>query len=225
MKNSGPGNTLSEAIENVCLAILGQVNTCLPGEINNYDVATSKAEVKPLIKKKFLDGDVLDLPVITNVPVVLPRSARGGLTFPLERGDGCLIVFSQRSMERWLATGVDSEPGDTRKFDLNDAICIPGLFSFQTENIASNNSDIELKLGSSGITIKANGDIEIGEGSFDKLVNEKFQSLFNGHGHQYTSPGGPLETSTPTTLGIPPVLPAISSPITSNELTSKVKAT
>jgi len=41
-----------------------------------------------------------------------------------------LLIFSERSLERWLSVGGVVEPGSNRKFDISDCIAIPGLFSF-----------------------------------------------------------------------------------------------
>lgn len=213
-------NTLAEAITNTFLSMIENMHTCLPGVVVDYDFEFSRASVKPLIKKPFIDGDVLVLPVLKDIPVVFPRSSKAGMTFPLNKGDKVLIVFSQRSLDTWKDFGKDSVPRDFRKFDLSDAICIPGMFSFNKsdKNIASNNSDLEIQNEGQTITIKKNGDIEIGGSSLLKLVNENFKSLFNGHAHITTTPTNP--TSTPVVFATP-LVPAV---ITDNELTDKVKA-
>jgi hypothetical protein len=199
-------SSLTQAIENVMQVFLAGIHTCLPGQIESYDFRTSKVSVKPLIKKKFLDGTILEIPIIENVPVVFPRTSRSGTTFPLKKGDKCLIVFSQRAMERYLSSGEDSEPGDKRKFDLTDAIAIPGLFSFVEGSIASNNDDMEISHEGQKVTIKKNGDIQIGSSSLKKLVTEEFKDVFNNHVHNFTAaPSGVFSTSTPANLltGVP----------------------
>jgi hypothetical protein len=138
-------STLTQAVKTTINSILSEMHTCLPGRIEKYDYSNQKATVKPLIKKVYLNDDVLEIPVLVNVPIVFPRSKTSGITFPLNKGDGVLIVFSERSLERWYSSGEDSEPGDPRKFDLSDAIAIPGLFSFAQSNIAHNNDDVEIQ--------------------------------------------------------------------------------
>jgi len=227
-------SSLTQAIENVLQVFLSGINTCLPGQIESYNFETSKVSVKPLIKKKFLDGAVLEIPIIENVPAVFPRTSRSGITFPLRKGDKCLIVFSQRAMERYLSSGEDSEPGDKRKFDLTDAIAIPGLFSFVEGTIASNNEDMEMTHEGQKVTIKKGGDIQVGSDSLKKLVNEEFVNLFNGHVHAFVdvTPGGPVPTLTgspcgATGTGAPdPGTPGVALPTTlmgDSHLTSKVK--
>jgi hypothetical protein len=106
------------------------VHTCIPGKVESYDPLTKKASVKPLIKMK-VNNESLSYPVINNVPVVFPGSKDVVIAFPLSAGDGCLILFSEQAMENYLSsTGKEVEPGDNRRYSVNDAICIPGLFPF-----------------------------------------------------------------------------------------------
>jgi hypothetical protein len=161
-------NTLASALNTVFESLISDVHTALPGRIEKYEFATQKAQVKPLIKRKYLDGEVLDLPVLVNVPVVFPRTKKSGITFPLSKGDGVLVIFTERALERWKSSGGDSEPGDRRKFDLSDGIAIPGCFSFKDANLASNNEDLEIHHNGFKIVIKKDGKIQVlGSGGVD----------------------------------------------------------
>lgn len=74
---------------------------------------------------------------------------------------------------------------------------------------------IEIEAPNKKVTIKASGDIEIGNANLKKLVNEEFVNIFNNHTHGYTLPVHPGTPNTPTSG------PNVS--ISSTELTSKVK--
>ena len=50
------------------------------------------------------------------------------MTFPVEPGDGCLIIFSMEQMEDFLS-GEKTDSQDPRKHAMNDAIVLPGLYS------------------------------------------------------------------------------------------------
>jgi len=197
-------------------SLMENVHTCLPGQIDTYDFKTQKATVKPLIKKVYNDGDVLELPILTNVPIVFPRTKTSGITFPINRGDGVLLLFSERALERWYSTGKDSEPGDPRRFDLSDAIAVPGLFSFNQSNLASNNDDLQIHNDGQTITIKKSGDVEIGGSGLKALVTESFLTAFDAHTHTV-----PIVGPVGVTPSTPPLIPQ--SPITTN-VTQKVKA-
>ena len=191
---SSENPTLADGVSGAIWSTLANVHTVMPGIVQAYDAATQQAEVKPQLKKNYLDGTELSLPVISSVPVIFPRTATASLTFPVAKGDKVLLVFSERSLDEYLSLGKEVKPQDRRKFDLSDAIAIPGLYDFSTPS-PSNGEDVELQHKTQKITIKANGDIEVGAESLKKLVNEEFKALFNSHVHKYL---GFVGTGTPT---------------------------
>ncbi len=169
--------SLATAVKKAVIFSLTGVNTCLPGRIEKYDYAKQKAEVKPLVKKLYVDGTTESLPVIVNVPVGWPKGGGGSLTFPLNKNDGVLLIFSQRSLDTWLSKGGDAEPGDPRKFDLSDAIAIPGLFPFSESGDAADNTSCLLTFKGGKLKIDSTGKIAFGTGSqelldlFDQLID------------------------------------------------------
>lgn len=209
--SSAPQVEFSEALRVFFWAMMSDIHTCLPGKIDSYDYKKRKANVKPLIKKKLINGDAEELPVISNVPVIIPGTQDVGFSFPVNSGDFCLLLFSERALEKWLSSGGVTEPGDARKFDLTDALAIPGLFSFNQNNPINNNDDVCIYNKTQKIIIKKNGDIEIGSSSLKQLVNEAFLTAYDTHTHISASPTNPTG---------PPVVPSI--PAT--HLTQKAKA-
>lgn len=154
--------TLNKAIHSVVEYRLSNLHTCLPGRVEKYDPETQKADVKPLLKRKFKDNTEIELPVIVNVPVVFPRSGGGSLTFPVVKGDGVLLLFSERSLDRWLSAGGDVAPDDRRKFDLSDAIAIPGLNPFTMDNLDPDGVNATLIFGDGKFVINPDGKIALG---------------------------------------------------------------
>jgi hypothetical protein len=145
--------------------LAANLHTALPGRIESYEYDKQRANVQPLIKRQYRDGVVLSTPVIVNVPVIFPRSGGASLTFPVEQGDTVLLIFSERALENWLSLGGETVPGDSRKFDLSDAMAIPGLFPFSDSSLAENNTDVLLKFGNGRVQITGNdARLEYGEG-------------------------------------------------------------
>lgn len=153
---------LSEIIKAVAGNMLADTHVALPGKVVKYDATKQKADIKPLIKKQYRDGKIDPLSVIPNVPVIFPRSGNAFLTFPVAKGDGVLIVFSERSLDKWLSIGGDVSPEDRRKHDLSDAIAIPGLRPFNAGGADANDvvlvaneggSEIEFRLKKNGETV------------------------------------------------------------------------
>jgi Phage protein Gp138 N-terminal domain len=221
---------LITVIQHVANDMLSSIHTTFPGQIEKYDFTTAKADIKPLLNIVYPDNSTMEFPVIPNVPIVWPRTSLGSISFPLQRGDGCLVVCAERSIDDWLTLGGQNSPSDPRSFDLNDAIAIPGLYSFASTTKISGNDKFEIHYKDQQITIDQNGEIDLGSGSLRRLIDERIQAALNDHGHEYVSPTGPLVTSKPLTTGIvPPTMSAallvlgdgtLQTPVT----TSKVKA-
>jgi hypothetical protein len=109
--------------------------SALPGRIEKYDAATQKASVKPLVKDRVPTKDGSELlepfPIIQSVPVVWPRAGGFFLTMPLAVGDLVLLVFADRSIDKFKSSrGTDTDPDDFRMHDIADAVALPGCYPF-----------------------------------------------------------------------------------------------
>jgi hypothetical protein len=179
------------------------IHTCLPGQIESFD--GTKADVKPLIKKFYVDDTVEELPVISSVPVLFNSSSNMQLTYPLSKGDGCLILFSERGLDKWMDSGVDSAPTDRRKFDLTDAICIPGLWSPATDPKEVDPVNMLLKFGDAKLKIDNLGKVALGNSSAEllDLLDQTLDAMISA---TVIIPGGssqgtyPLDPATITAL-------------------------
>lgn len=105
---------------------LADVNTCLPGEVVSYDRDTQTAKIQPSLKIKYADGSLVDRPIINRVPVQFSGTQEIKIHFDLKPGDTGILVFSQRSLDKWKETGGVVSPDDSRKFNLSDAYFLPG---------------------------------------------------------------------------------------------------
>jgi len=123
--------------EVMLLAMLGGLQhglwTALPGAIVSFDPGTVTASVQPGVAGIVTGQDGLprtvNLPVLTDVPVVFPRGGGCTLTFPVTAGDECLIVFACRAIDAWSQSGGVQPPSNTRKHDMSDAFAIIGPMS------------------------------------------------------------------------------------------------
>lgn len=171
--NSNP--TEAQAFELQFARMAAQLRCAMPGIILSFDPATQTATAQPALKMKVtLGADVshLALPLVQNVPVVLPFAQGAGLllTLPIKAGDECLLIFADRGMDNFVqAGGVQSVPASSsedtttpRSHHLTDAICIPGIISNPQAVPDYNIEHIELRdrerkqyisLGPEGITI------------------------------------------------------------------------
>lgn len=125
----GEADKLAWMVRESIRSALLNVHTAMPGIIQSFDRTKFLASVQPALKKSLPDG-VLSLPVIPNVPVIMPRAAGAFVRMPVTAGDSCLLLFSESSIDNWLSLGGVQDPQDQRKFDLSDALCIVGLYDF-----------------------------------------------------------------------------------------------
>ena len=106
-----------------------ELRVAAPATITKYDKDTRIAEVQPLIMRKAFDAPFpVPLPIIPNVPVVHPQTAKGGIILPVAPGDPVTLLFADRSLDDWKAsTGLlPVFAQDKRKHDLSDCWAIPG---------------------------------------------------------------------------------------------------
>lgn len=133
---------------------IADMQICMPAKILEYDYTTQKAKVQPALNQKYNNGEVINFPVICNVPVMQPSSGGASITFPVKKNDNVLLVFSQRSLEEWLSNGEQVTPDDPRQNDLTDAIALLGLNPFNKISPAENNEDLLLSYSGSKIRFK-----------------------------------------------------------------------
>lgn len=129
--------TMTEVIENIVNRSLLDLHTAMPGIIQSYDPDKKTASVRPAIKRQFKDARPdQELNIITDVPIAFLQTNTFIFTIPLKKGDEVLLIFSERSLDKWLNSGkLDSRivnPEDPRKFSLSDAIAIPILKPIET---------------------------------------------------------------------------------------------
>jgi hypothetical protein len=108
---------------------LADVRVSVPAEVQAFDSAAQTVDAKPLVKQARTKSDgsrvVVDLPIITRVPVLYNGNGRFRVVFPLAPGDTVLLVFSDRSLDRWFELGGEVDPRDPRHHHLSDAVAIP----------------------------------------------------------------------------------------------------
>lgn len=192
--------SLAELLQKAIASRLLDVHTAIPGRVQSYDASTQTADVQPLIKAKHRGEDsslvTESLPVIPHVPVVFPGAGGMRITFPMQRGDTVLLVFSEASLDIWQNQGGGPvDPLDVRRFHLSDAIAIPGLHDDKTPWGHADAGVVTI-----GSDSAANSDFA----ALAAKCDERFQHLENAlNTHQHVETGGSTNAPTP----VPGVIP------------------
>ena len=154
--------SLSEVLTEAINHMMGGVYTMLPGVVESYDFKAQKAIVRPSISKVIRAGETITPPAIFEVPVIWPRTANAIIHLPLAPGDRVMVIFSCRSLELWLNNAAAlSDPGDFRKFDLNDAVAVPGFYPFALQSPAENGQDLLIQHKLATVRLRQDSSIEV----------------------------------------------------------------
>lgn len=130
-----------QMIEDTIRDITYEMHTAIPGVISSFDPNKGIATVKPSGTLFMKDGKKLKYPTISKVPVLFPQGygQKATIAFPVKQGDGCLLIICENDLRSWVSSGKETD--NFMKFDLTNAVCIPGMFSKSSEAIKKANRD------------------------------------------------------------------------------------
>lgn len=157
-----------QQIHNTIHEVMNEIHTAMPGKIVSYSGGV--VSVKPSLRYKTPQGKYLNYPLIANVPIVVPHGKNAAIAVPIKAGDDCLIIISEQAIDEWASGAED----DTQlKFDLSNAICIPGLSkaSIEAQEEANSMDSVVIACGESKIYISdecitVRGDLKV-EGNIE----------------------------------------------------------
>ena len=108
------------------------INCCMPGIIQTYDPVTQTASVMATLRKRVRtpQGVInVDLPLMTDVPVLQLGGGSHYLTMPVQSGDECLILFADNCIDAWYQSGGVQNQVVPRLHSLSDGFAIVGFRS------------------------------------------------------------------------------------------------
>lgn len=151
---------LDQIIQSAIIAAMMKMRVHMPGKIVKKS-GNNKVDIQPLIQTRYTNGDVVNLPVIQNVPVGMPQGQDYSIKLPIKVGDTGHILFSDRSLDIWkVGDGGITDPQDSRIHDMTDAVFIPGLVTF-SEQIVDDTDDLVLTNGEAQIRLLSDGTFKI----------------------------------------------------------------
>lgn len=109
------------------------------GVIQSFDETTQTAKVAIAYKRTFFEPDASGVlqavpvayPVIADAPVIFLGGGGYSLTFPVDEGDECLVLFNDRDIDNWFAGLSSGTPNSSRLHSFSDAVILVGLRSLQ----------------------------------------------------------------------------------------------
>jgi len=165
--------------------------TSLPGIIQSFDRAKMTCVVQVALSATQTKKDgtqvQLNFPPLLDCPVIFPSGGGFALTFDLQQGDECLVMFASRCIDAWWQQGGVQPQAEFRMHDLSDGFVIAGAFS--QPNVLPNIKENAAQLRSEdGMTY-----IEINDGGIVKVVAAggiNLNGLIIDSNGNLTTPGG-----------------------------------
>lgn len=150
---------------------------CIPCIVQSYNSENGTIECQPAIRERIINQneeiEYRNIPLLINVPVAFPSSGNWQISFPISKGDECLVFFSDLSIDNFWLKGNIQNPIEDRRHDLSDGIAIPCNLSLTKSRrvdekgilISSENASILMEDGE--ITFEGNS----GTVSLTQLLN------------------------------------------------------
>ena len=110
------------------------LRVALPARVTKFNAQTQTLEAQPLLTEiTRINGipTVKALPLLVDVPILLPRGGGFSLTFPITPGDECLIVFTDTAFDAWFEKGNVQNQVSRRRHSLSDGFALVGIWSPQ----------------------------------------------------------------------------------------------
>lgn len=139
--------------------------TALPGYVESFDPDNVTVVVQLGIQHQRLmpDGTVKQVTpsLLQDVPVYFPRGGGCTLTFPIKKGDECLVIFACRSIDSWWQSGGVQAQSDSRSHDMSDGFAIIGPMSQANKigNISTSKTQLRSDDGSTYVELDPQGQI------------------------------------------------------------------
>ena len=195
---------LSDIIEDFISKALSNTFCALPGRIESYDPAKSTAEVSVGVKRAINDitGATTDYPLLTDVPVFRLTGGTAGVNIPIVKGDPCLLIFSDRNIDNWYATGSAQKPNSRRIHSIADGFAMVGFRPLTNPATGPDYEATSLYDGTTQVSIK-NGKAAIKNATTDiktliDLLKTAINSAFSGATVTVTDTG----SGAPQTVGL-----------------------
>jgi hypothetical protein len=161
--------TIASLLELHKREVMSQTNCHQVGEIVSFDAGKQTAEVK-IKMLKMINGELKSYPIIVDCPCVVLCGGEGRITFPIRQGDGCLVLFNDKDLDNWYASGQEMAPRTDRAHSFTDAMAIVGVHNLQNCFSDYLTSGTELKYGSSTIKLEENK-VTITDGSASVVLS------------------------------------------------------
>lgn len=145
-----------------------EMRTACPGIIQSFDDVAQTVVVQLALTEVIRDAKNVptptQIPLLVDVPIVIPRAGGFMLTVPVQQGDECLVIFGDMCIDAWWQSGGVQNQVEKRRHDLSDGFAILGCwsqpkkisnYSATAAELRSEDGSVKVKLESGKATVQA----------------------------------------------------------------------
>lgn len=143
-------------------SVRSSIRVAMPGIVEKYDAKTQTVSVQLAIREKVHTTGAdnqqtvsdVNIPLLVDVPIVMPRAGGFVLAFVPKKGDECLVIFADLCIDGWWQSGGVQNQAELRRHDLSDGFAIFGTWSQKRlVDMPSSGVSLQDENGSNGIHI------------------------------------------------------------------------
>jgi len=153
--------TLEGTIRTGMDALSKQMRCACPGIVQSWNAEAQTVTVKLAIKEIVINGGAeteTEIPLLVDVPVVMPRAGGYSLLYVPQDGDECLVVFSDMCIDAWYQSGGIQSQAERRRHDLSDGFAIMGCWSqVKKPNFPTSGIRLQNDAGTAYVSVDASG--------------------------------------------------------------------
>lgn len=170
----------------------------LPCIVKSFDSVAQTITAQPTVLERLNvnSGGVpvatdVQLPLLLDVPIMVPGGGGFSVTFPILPGDECFVVFADMCINSWWsAGGVNNTQEEKRRHDLSDGFAIfrprsqPNVipnYSTTAMEVRNASGTVKISVSASELDITAPKVVITGANEVD--VNSSTLVKINGSGH------------------------------------------
>lgn len=116
--------SLVDVIQAKILDALAKTHTSTVGRV--VRVGAKTIDIQPVVNMVYR-GEDLKLPLLVDVPPVYMQGGSSYTAHPIVVGDYALVVFCERSFDRWYSGTDEVRPPELRMHDLSDGFAFVGI--------------------------------------------------------------------------------------------------
>lgn len=103
--------------------------------VQEFDAEDQTVTAKVVYSKTFFyrqanglyKAKLVDYPLIVDAPVIILGGGNATLTFPISKGDDCLVLFNDRDIDNWFAGATSGAVATGALHSFSDALVLVGI--------------------------------------------------------------------------------------------------